>query len=58
MKKHEQNKAKAPMHAFSSWIFMDCLNVPNMILGDSFIGVNKNTSSLFYGAYNLVGHEI
>lgn len=47
MKKHEWNKAKAPIHASSSWIFMDCLNVPNIILGDSFIAVNKDTSSLF-----------
>lgn len=41
MKKYERKKAMASMHAFNSWIFINCLNVPSMILGDSFTAVNK-----------------
>lgn len=58
MKKCERKRAMAFMHAFSSWIFIEHLNVPSMILGDSFIAVNKKRSSIFYGAYTLVGHEV
>lgn len=58
MKKYEKKKAMAFMHAFSSWIFIEHLNVPSMILGDSFTAVNKKRSSLFNGAYTLVGHEV
>lgn len=46
------------VHASTPWIFTECLNVSSMILGDSFIAVNKKASFLFYRAYSLVGHEL
>lgn len=35
------------MDAFSSWIFIEHLNVPSMILGDSFTAVNKKEVPYF-----------
>lgn len=57
MTKRERRKAMAFMDAFSSRIFIEHLNVPSMILGDSFTAVNKKRSSLFYGLL-LVRHEV
>lgn len=46
------------MLAFILWTFIECLNVHTMILGDSFIAVNRKASSLFYGAYSLARHKV
>lgn len=52
------SEAMAFMLAFSLWTFIECLNVHTMILGDSFIAVNRKASSLFYGAYSLARHKV